>query len=538
MAGLAARGKALYFRAVWPVFLTVLLCGLLLDAAGRPTGVGFVGTKGAIARRGRGYTFPVKLICLLAAAAFTLTLSSCTAASGQGAAALPVIRLVATAGSVTDYSYPGVGAILNLPVYLMPVRSPFEIQLTRASYSQPITARRILGTQVDPLPEGAVNDFYGLPNFFHIAVSNLAGTQVLNTTYYFCPVAGQRLARDAPAHSPYPQACSVNPFTLGAVWGISPGWGASAADGSPAELSPGTYQAVVSVAPFYQKLFGISGQQVRVKITVRPGTGQPSLPAAAVVSGPPPGELTAGAAPPSGPPHVPADLRPDLRALPAWAITMAESRQPDGKPQDLLQFAATVWNAGPVPLEIVGFRPPGSPVMKAYQYFRTRAGTLAGYAPVGILDYDNGAGHHHWHYHDLAVYQLLSADRKTVLVSQKTGFCLANTDVIDYTMPGAQWQPGTPSLAAACGSARPDASSAAMLLGVGSGDTYVQTIAGQSFDVTGIPNGTYYIEIAVNPLKGLYLASGGAGPSFRQIRIGGKPGARTVTVQPVGLINS
>ncbi len=216
---------------------------------------------------------------------------------------------------------------------------------------------------------------------------------------------------------------------------------------------------------------------------------------------------------------------------------MAESRQA-GKPEDLLQFAATVWNAGPVPLEIVGFRPPGSSVMKAYQYFRTVAGALEGYAPVGMLDYDSESGHHHWHYHDLAVYQLLSADKRTVLVSQKTGFCLANTDAIDYTIPDAQWQPGTPSLSTACGSASPDARSVAMSLGVGSGDTYVQTIAGQSFNVTGIPDGTYYIEIAINPLNLLYLASGDAGPSFRQIRIGGKPGARTVTVQPVGLVNS
>jgi Lysyl oxidase len=494
----------------------------------------------ATARHGTAYTITAKIIWLLAAAALTLTASSCTAAAGSPSP-LPVIQLVATAGSVTDYSYPGIGAILNLPVYVMPVRSPFEIQLTRASYSQAITARRIIassnGTQVSELPEGAVNDFSGLPDFFRIVLRNLAGRQVLDNTFYFCPVAEKRLARNSAANSPYPQICSVNPFALGAVWGIPPGWGANAADDVPAQLSPGTYRATVSVTPFYQQLLGISGQQVKVRITIRPGTGQPSLPAPAA-SAAAPSWLTAGAAPPAGRPHVPDALRPDLRALPAWGITMAESRQADGKPEDLLQFAATVWNAGPVPLEIAGFRSPGSAVMTAYQYFRTPAGALAGYAPVGILDYDSESGHHHWHYHDLAVYQLLSADRKKVLVSQKTGFCLANTDVIDYTVPGVQWQPGTPALSAACSSARPDARSAAMSLGVGSGDTYLQTIAGQSFNITDLPDGTYYIEIAVNPLNRLYLASGGAGPSFRQIRIGGKPGARTVTVQRVGLINS
>jgi lysyl oxidase len=494
----------------------------------------------ATARHGKGHPITAGLFSLLAVVALTLTASSCTAAAGSPSAR-PVIQLVATAGSVTDYSYPGIGAILNLPVYVMPVGSPLEIRLTRASYDQPVTASRIItssnGTQADTLPEGTVNGFYGLPDFFRIIVRNLAGKQVTDSTFYLCPVAGKRLARNAAVHSPYPQVCSINPFAVGAVWGIPPGWGANAADDVPVRLSPGTYSAAVGVTPFYQQLFGISGQQEKVKITIRPGTGQPSLPAPAA-SAPAPSWLTAGAAPPAGPSHVPAALRPDLRALPAWGITMAESRQADGKPEDLLQFAATVWNAGPVPLEIAGFRPPGSPVMTAYQYFRTPAGTLAGYAPVGILDYDSGSGHHHWHYQDLALYELLSADKATVLVSQKTGFCLANSDVIDYTMPGAQWQPGTPSLAAACGSARPDARSAAMSLGVGSGDTYLQTIAGQSFNITAIPDGTYYIEIAINPLNRLYLASGGAGPSFRQISIGGTPGARTVTVQPVGLINS
>jgi hypothetical protein len=481
-----------------------------------------------------------KLIRVLAAVSLILTASSCTAAAGSSSAP-PAIQLVTTAGSVTDYSYPGIGAILNLPVYVMPTHSPFEIQLTRASYGQPITARRITvssnGAQVAALPEGTLSSFFGLPDFFRIVLTDPAGRQVLSNTFDLCPVAEKRLTHNAAAKSQYPQTCSVNPFALGAVWGIPPGWGANAADDVPAQLSPGTYRATVSVNPFYQQLFGISAQQVRVEITIRPGTGQPSLPAP-VASAPAPSWLTAGAAPPSGPPHVPAALRPDLRALPAWGITMVNSQQADGKPEDLLQFSATVWNAGPVPLEIAGFRPPGSTVMKAYQYFRTSAGALAGYAPVGILDYDSESGHHHWHYHDLAVYQLVSADRKTVLVSQKTGFCLANSDVIDYTMPGAQWQPGTPSLSTACGSARPDARSVAMSLGVGSGDTYLQTIAGQSFNVTDIPDGTYYIEIAVNPLGLLYLASGDAGPSFRQISIGGKPGARTLTVQPVGLINS
>ena len=34
---------------------------------------------------------------------------------------------------------------------------------------------------------------------------------------------------------------------------------------------------------------------------------------------------------------------------------------------------------------------------------------------------------------------------------------------------------------------------------MGWGDTYYQYLPGQSFNITGVPNGTYYVRIVANP---------------------------------------
>src|SRR5206468_11920423 len=60
---------------------------------------------------------------------------------------------------------------------------------------------------------------------------------------------------------------------------------------------------------------------------------------------------------------------PDLAALPAWGIRL---RHHHGR--DVLDFAATEWNAGPAPLDVQGFRRDRQPVMGAFQYFHDADG--------------------------------------------------------------------------------------------------------------------------------------------------------------------
>ena len=93
-------------------------------------------------------------------------------------------------------------------------------------------------------------------------------------------------------------------------------------------------------------------------------------------------------------------------------------------------------------------------------------------------------------------------------------------------------------LAAACGGGQPALRSVAMTLDVGNGDTYLQQIAGQSFNVTNLPDGVYYIEVVVNPGNSLHLSRSGTRVSMREVRIEGKAGSRTVAVTPVGLVSS
>ena len=75
-------------------------------------------------------------------------------------------------------------------------------------------------------------------------------------------------------------------------------------------------------------------------------------------------------------------------------------------------------------------------------------------------------------------------------------------------------------------------------LPVGWGDTYSQYLPGQSFDVTGLPNGTYYIEVKANPANKLFETSTANNTSLRKVVLGGKPGARTVKVPPHQLVDA
>ncbi|HET6740675.1 MAG TPA: lysyl oxidase family protein, partial [Kribbella sp.] len=114
-------------------------------------------------------------------------------------------------------------------------------------------------------------------------------------------------------------------------------------------------------------------------------------------------------------------------------------------------------------------------------------------------------------------------------------FCLAATDAIDYTVKNANWHPGNTDLHTACGDH--GSLSVREVLDVGSGDTYVQTLPGQSFDITNLPNGTYYVQVTANPEHRLYESSTKNNVALRQVVLGGTAHHRTVKVPPVGVIN-
>ena len=81
--------------------------------------------------------------------------------------------------------------------------------------------------------------------------------------------------------------------------------------------------------------------------------------------------------------------------------------------------------------------------------------------------------------------------------SRKEAFCLANTDAVDYTVKNADWQPDNTDLSTRL--RRRHSVAVREVLDVGSGDTYGQSLPGQSFDITDVPNGTYFVEVIANP---------------------------------------
>jgi hypothetical protein len=422
--------------------------------------------------------------------------------------------------------------------------------------------------KLKPLPKTAVTNWAGLDKFLHIALTDAAGKKVYDQDQTFCPNSWEtaRTTPDAPARSPYPDACNDHPFTLGAVWGIQAGWSANTASqsgvggpGTPQQFDvpDGAYTATVSVNKPGMAAFGIPADKATasVKVSVKtevppPGKGGAAAAAARKkgLAGPAGTLLKPAAKPAAVTTKIPAGPKPDLRAVPALGIEINDgsegkasgSGQPVAKADEpktqYLAFSANVWNGGDSPLVVDGFRTPGADVMDAYQYFFDAKGKQVGSMKTGTMEYDAREGHQHWHFRDFARYSLLSADKKEVVRSQKEAFCLAATDAIDLTLKSVNFRPTNTNLHTACGSET--ALSIREALDIGWGDTYAQFRPGQSFDITGLQNGTYYIQVVANPEKHLIESNLNNNTSLRKVVLGGEPGSRTVTVPPYELIDA
>jgi hypothetical protein len=504
------------------------------------------------------------------AAGATLALLAAGIGVAQAATAPPAISLIAATKNVTAERYDGEGIYLDLGINVIAGKSALEIRASRTSYAKKLAAVQIVTkngkkTKVK-LPAGMVTDFRGLRNFTTVTIKNSAGKVVKKYASDFCPNTydSVRTRPDAPAQTPYPRGCGggsdeySNPFLLGAVWGIQAGWNAgvnpvpSGKAGQNFDLAAGKYSVSVALNPAYKKFFKVPAKSatasvnltvVNVKMDQRlaPRGDQPlakkpgehehggtqlsdRLPEFRAPASRPP---AAKAAPKTGP-------RPDLRSLPAWGISLSpgadeKTGKPDGK--WYVNFGATVWNAGTSPLLVDGFRRTNSELMDAYQYVFDAKGKQVGSFPAGTMEWDKREGHKHWHFTDFARYNLLKADKKLAVRSGKEAFCLANTDAVDYTIPGAKWRPENTDLSTACGGNT--AVAVREVLDIGNGDTYTQERPGQSFDVTTLPNGTYYIQVKANPAGRLSELSTANNTSLRRIVLGGTKTHRTLSVPAV-----
>lgn len=512
---------------------------------------------------------PPRTRALLAAA--VLGAAPLTTVNGAVAAADPPVLALATATpDVTVGRYEGMPVeATDVGMYVVAGAQQFEVRISRGRYQDPVKAVLVKGsgaarTQTD-LPAGLVTDVNALNDFFTVTVVDAGGRTVVNRTQAFCPNSyfAARARPDAVSVSPYPQMCGSHPFALGTVLGLPGGWSAPVAEyASPVtfDAPDGTYTLKLSMTERWRALLGVPKAQAsgQVKLTVRTmewdGPGGPGRPGAAGTHAahdghaaaasaaqnlgyPPPRELGVAPRPGARPPAATmsaaaaAAPRPDLRSLPAFQISLVDTDE-EGQPIGThLAFGATVWNAGPSPLVVDGFRRPGTDLMDAYQYFYDAKGKEVGSQSAGTLEWDPRAGHEHWHFTAFATYRLLTADLKQAVRSGKESFCLVPTDPVNLLAKNSTWRPSSIGLETSCGSS--SALAIREALPAGWGDTYSQYLPGQSFDVATLPNGTYFIEVLANPDQKLAEASLGNNRSLRKVVLGGTPGgARTVTVPP------
>jgi hypothetical protein len=216
---------------------------------------------------------------------------------------------------------------------------------------------------------------------------------------------------------------------------------------------------------------------------------------------------------------------PDLVALPAYRMDTLSR-----KGRDYLNFFSTEWNEGPGTFVIEGFRGQDEDSMDAFQYFVDRNGVATGRAGIGELEYHRGGGHNHWHFEEFTRYSLLDASKTQVLVSGKRSWCLVNTDAIDLSVPNARWLAYGQDLETSCGG--PGALWIREVLDVGWGDTYAQFLQGQGFNITNLPNGTYYVRVHVNPTGSILESDDGNNIEDRLVKLKGRPGHRRVVVPP------
>lgn len=471
---------------------------------------------------------------LLAALALTLpaALSAVPAGAEESAPrADPVSPLTLWAPArIVTYAY-GKRVWTDLGLRVIAQNDPFELWSTRPSYDEPIhTEWRSPGGTV-ALPDGVMDDFSGMKKFLRITLQRVGSTEVQSFARKACLNSwAERVRPDAPATSEYPRGCWYNPYSLGSVQGVQAGWAAPVmAQDHPLRLTPGKYDVTARIAKRYADVFGISDTDATrtVRLVVKQQDQGP------VYRPAPHSDPQSSVARPAA--HEPrtrsggrvAGPIPDLRSLPAWGIGMSKNG-------NFLQFSATVWNAGDSPLVVDGFRQDGQDEMDAYQYFFDGDGNQTGYQQVGNMHWDPRPTHQHWHFEDFARYELLRADQTRAVKSRKEAFCLANTDSVDATVPNAAWNPDNTDLATSCGDY--SALSIREVLASGWGDTYAQFRAGQSFDLRGLPNGTYYVAVTANPKNRLVESSTDNNVSLREVIISGTEGNRTVEVPQVGVI--
>lgn len=498
------------------------------------------------------------------------------------------LRIAPAADTVTAYNYDGY-VYLDSTLWLAAHGEGYEFRAERAKLSGPTTLTKtvVRGSKrtTTKVPAALVDGFDGFKNGLTVQVATPDGTVLAKGTRTLClnGYDRQRVEPTGRTEPVYPSFCGGAWFTRSTVSGVERGWAAKIDTYFELKTKKKNLVVTTTVNAPVAKVLGLPAggrsltqkvefedecdvfecAEVATELLGEPDEGFSTLADEAPLAARAQdlraqGAGTHGAhgsgADSTGPEHrvnlftlrdgghggdhpalgqqgtststrKPAkDTLPDLVSMPAWEITS----ETDENGTDRLSFSAHEWNAGPAPLVVEGYRKGSAEVMDAHQFFY-RDGKEVGNARTGTMEYHDAPEHDHWHFLDFASYELVGPRGNVVTTSGKQSWCLAPTDPVDLSVPGAAWRPEATGLDSSCG----DRSALWLreVLPAGWGDTYTQYQT-QAFDLTGVKNGTYRIRITVNPNGALHERTTSNNVSYRTVVLGGKPGARTVKVPP------
>jgi hypothetical protein len=195
-------------------------------------------------------------------------------------------------------------------------------------------------------------------------------------------------------------------------------------------------------------------------------------------------------------------LVPDLRPEPASDVQIASG----GGGTKLLRFSTTSANIGAGKLHLVGGpTDPDTGTQIVYQHVFNVDGSWTEYTAGEFLWHFD---HNHTHFNDYATYILDPVAPGSTRIANKTTFCIIDTTPINFDLPGA---PQSPQYLFCNG--------AAQGMSVGWGDTYGYYLSGQEIDITGLPNGDYYLTIQIDPDNRIVELNDGNNESTITIRI-------------------
>src|SRR5436190_9041682 len=201
---------------------------------------------------------------------------------------------------------------------------------------------------------------------------------------------------------------------------------------------------------------------------------------------------------PAGAPHY-----PDLMTLPPFNIAIEYN---PGTGKKLLRFSNGIVNLGEGPLELNPVNNPVTGTTDAYQrlYSHDTNGVWAPVATNYVGQFVFHPAHNHWHFENFAGYELHdvaangAVGRNVFASASKVSFCLVDDLLFDPVLQHKGSQTYTN-----CSRYTPQGISPGWV------DVYLWSLPDQDLDISGLPDGDYWLVSTADP-AGLINEGGGA----------------------------